>query len=76
MERDYFHCENVAENCISTHTLTWSVTLPLPILRWIVGISTHTLTWSVTKAGMELIVALAISTHTLTWSVTIILAKP
>ena len=33
---------------ISTHTLTWSVTIPMKTLRANKGISTHTLTWSVT----------------------------
>ena len=33
---------------ISTHTLTWSVTLPSSISRKLIFISTHTLTWSVT----------------------------
>ena len=44
--------------------------LPLPILRWIVGISTHTLTWSVTALTAFFCVTMLISTHTLTWSVT------
>ena len=34
--------------CISTHTLTWSVTANLKELSMWVNISTHTLTWSVT----------------------------
>ena len=33
---------------ISTHTLTWSVTIPSTTMQRIVEISTHTLTWSVT----------------------------
>ena len=41
--------ETAAETNISTHTLTWSVTM---ILDWHIledmMISTHTLTWSVT----------------------------
>ena len=48
MERDAY--DLVAEHGlkISTHTLTWSVTLS--VQRWSVYrvISTHTLTWSVT----------------------------
>ena len=35
---------------ISTHTLTWSVTLICTHLCIVFGISTHTLTWSVTAA--------------------------
>ena len=34
---------------ISTHTLTWSVTLSNILYTLIIFISTHTLTWSVTK---------------------------
>ena len=48
MERDHSTVLIGNGKAISTHTLTWSVTFPLSILRWIVGISTHTLTWSVT----------------------------
>ena len=33
---------------ISTHTLTWSVTIPDTMLPLKGNISTHTLTWSVT----------------------------
>ena len=33
---------------ISTHTLTWSVTVHTAVGKWITAISTHTLTWSVT----------------------------
>ena len=33
---------------ISTHTLTWSVTIPVPSEEEYIVISTHTLTWSVT----------------------------
>ena len=51
VERDYFHCENVAENCISTHTLTWSVTNPKLGTNMYKFISTHTLTWSVTTTS-------------------------
>ena len=36
-------------NCISTHTLTWSVTVTLGFQHITISISTHTLTWSVTK---------------------------
>ena len=37
-----------ADNLISTHTLTWSVTNQPTIFVVIIVISTHTLTWSVT----------------------------
>ena len=36
---------------ISTHTLTWSVTLTVPNVKGDRLISTHTLTWSVTGGG-------------------------
>ena len=35
---------------ISTHTLTWSVTIDLDLANPKTIISTHTLTWSVTNA--------------------------
>ena len=34
---------------ISTHTLTWSVTVKIAKAKIVSDISTHTLTWSVTK---------------------------
>ena len=34
---------------ISTHTLTWSVTILMQVCRIARQISTHTLTWSVTE---------------------------
>ena len=37
---------------ISTHTLTWSVTIGIGINAAIINISTHTLTWSVTLRFM------------------------
>ena len=40
--------EIFAEYCISTHTLTWSVTGMEDTADEPVDISTHTLTWSVT----------------------------
>ena len=55
---------------ISTHTLTWSVTVyacPRSSSR---KISTHTLTWSVTTSWDCASCTISISTHTLTWSVT------
>ena len=38
-----------ALTAISTHTLTWSVTVKNPSVLASVEISTHTLTWSVTN---------------------------
>ena len=48
VERDYSALDLAYKIAISTHTLTWSVTLTLSQVRVTVGISTHTLTWSVT----------------------------
>ena len=59
-----------AENAISTHTLTWSVTIALVDESLSLVISTHTLTWSVTYFYSYDQNWLGISTHTLTWSVT------
>ena len=56
---------------ISTHTLTWSVTLWVGVVNVKVQISTHTLTWSVTKISLSPMSVQKISTHTLTWSVTL-----
>ena len=61
----------VVKICISTHTLTWSVTLNYENYENWTNISTHTLTWSVTKSVCQLWNNNVISTHTLTWSVTI-----
>ena len=55
---------------ISTHTLTWSVTLDENVGFFVWFISTHTLTWSVTMLKWESDLIAIISTHTLTWSVT------
>ena len=41
------------ENKISTHTLTWSVTVAVAEVRRSKTISTHTLTWSVTNRLLE-----------------------
>ena len=38
---------------ISTHTLTWSVTIAVLRLALITKISTHTLTWSVTLSASK-----------------------
>ena len=57
---------------ISTHTLTWSVTRLLGLLKlFLILISTHTLTWSVTGTAKNWVDYENISTHTLTWSVTV-----
>ena len=56
---------------ISTHTLTWSVTMSNVDACMEDLISTHTLTWSVTKLAKQVADDLKISTHTLTWSVTL-----
>ena len=55
---------------ISTHTLTWSVTIPKAQFTEFMVISTHTLTWSVTPFVGVSKQKSSISTHTLTWSVT------
>ena len=56
---------------ISTHTLTWSVTIITALAFVCLDISTHTLTWSVTNYPLEFDDEQKISTHTLTWSVTV-----
>ena len=48
MERDSFPSLTLKQVCISTHTLTWSVTEQFCNVIGISKISTHTLTWSVT----------------------------
>ena len=48
VERDIFRYVYAVMFCISTHTLTWSVTKLFIHRRKAVDISTHTLTWSVT----------------------------
>ena len=48
MERDLTVFTVKSQSSISTHTLTWSVTLLIIIDLLKVLISTHTLTWSVT----------------------------
>ena len=55
---------------ISTHTLTWSVTIDDSPNTDTMTISTHTLTWSVTRHSERQNKKCKISTHTLTWSVT------
>ena len=70
VERDDVCFFYVVLYAISTHTLTWSVTIIVVWKRAAMHISTHTLTWSVTIAEFRKIPVMFISTHTLTWSVT------
>ena len=50
MERDFLTEKNGIQKRISTHTLTWSVTISADVKTVNNFISTHTLTWSVTTA--------------------------
>ena len=70
MERDLDEFEGEQAYEISTHTLTWSVTIATLTLSIEISISTHTLTWSVTLSFFKDFHKAIISTHTLTWSVT------
>ena len=70
VERDIDRVAFGAETAISTHTLTWSVTVCVCVHFFGLIISTHTLTWSVTKFPQDHRKFWYISTHTLTWSVT------
>ena len=70
VERDIIGANPEEIFAISTHTLTWSVTVPILGLTNAQNISTHTLTWSVTTGKRHYIQNPVISTHTLTWSVT------
>ena len=70
VERDWTSCLNSLPIPISTHTLTWSVTIFRKLCSLFIGISTHTLTWSVTVSAGTSGDFYHISTHTLTWSVT------
>ena len=70
VERDLLFFGGSFCGSISTHTLTWSVTVAGGGSGQGTTISTHTLTWSVTRGKCEQIVKSHISTHTLTWSVT------
>ena len=70
MERDSQLSVKMSGAVISTHTLTWSVTLTVPNVKGDRLISTHTLTWSVTHYFFIVSPYIRISTHTLTWSVT------
>ena len=71
VERDFLAKRHINHANISTHTLTWSVTMRVEVLRLRNEISTHTLTWSVTNETTEALEKVDISTHTLTWSVTL-----
>ena len=54
VERDELtECQIMAHIGISTHTLTWSVTIAFDDYEMEIGISTHTLTWSVTYGTSE-----------------------
>ena len=70
VERDYIGVPTANIYWISTHTLTWSVTVWSPQQGLTARISTHTLTWSVTFELFGFFFESIISTHTLTWSVT------
>ena len=54
MERDAIEKHWEKKFKISTHTLTWSVTVKHACTAFVWGISTHTLTWSVTWLMMNL----------------------
>ena len=71
MERDKPNGIAGRKFIISTHTLTWSVTVTPSYVAVTSAISTHTLTWSVTSKKLITEYFALISTHTLTWSVTI-----
>ena len=71
VERDNFNKDILNLRKISTHTLTWSVTMNCQADAHILNISTHTLTWSVTDTDSIKYLHPDISTHTLTWSVTL-----
>ena len=73
VERDEQAGYTVASASISTHTLTWSVTIDRVAFGAETAISTHTLTWSVTDINAVTLAYNTISTHTLTWSVTLTL---
>ena len=49
VERDVVNELKVTIVYISTHTLTWSVTMKPKSMYGDINISTHTLTWSVTR---------------------------
>ena len=53
VERDQRSNGKTYAVCISTHTLTWSVTNVVNLLEMYNTISTHTLTWSVTMTAKK-----------------------
>ena len=55
VERDHSVSRGISDTIISTHTLTWSVTVINNPRYDITYISTHTLTWSVTTAPLQCI---------------------
>ncbi len=56
VERDFYKSSPILTSfCISTHTLTWSVTKFITCSSMVSGISTHTLTWSVTGNNIQCI---------------------
>ena len=64
MERDIIAVLFVGLIIISTHTLTWSVTLIVANVIYTRVISTHTLTWSVTGTpSAALLVYLYFNSH-------------
>ena len=70
MERDHIVCNEEYCSKISTHTLTWSVTLVLAVNLFVIGnFNSHA---HVERDGyVKILNQIAIiSTHTLTWSVT------
>ena len=71
MERDIITDKIITAAVISTHTLTWSVTVKIGVVFRNDLISTHTLTWSVNGHVILDPSEKPISTHTLTWSVTL-----
>ena len=71
VERDFVNKFGERDFYISTHTLTWSVTILAKRHINHANISTHTLTWSVTVLFVITSRKDNISTHTLTWSVTL-----
>ena len=70
VERDVLEMLDNKKKDISTHTLTWSVTLYvcklLPLFQFQLTRSRGAWLWNIQTAGVKL----EISTHTLTWSVT------
>ena len=59
VERDLFPDKDAQLKNISTHTLTWSVTISVQEKYESFYISTHTLTWSVTQSLDNAIMGIA-----------------